>query len=206
MIGSITPLWGILRRCGGAMEAQDRRVKRTQKLLAKALITLTLEKGYDAVTIRDITERADVGYATFFRHYHDKDELLHDVTEVVLEELLELLGTAPSDADPTTVGTLIFRYVQEQSEIIRALLGNRGPADLRQRIIESGTQSVLSQHTGVPGSVVPLEVAAYHLVSSSVALIQWWLDHTMPFPPERMGAIYHELIVRPTSALAFGPL
>ncbi len=205
MIGPDTPWGGILRLCGGAMEAQDRRVKRTQKLLAKALITLTLEKGYDAITIRDITERADVGYATFFRHYHDKDELLHDVTEVVLEELLELLGTAPSDADPTTVGTLIFRYVQEQSEIIRALLGNRGSADLRQRIIESGSQSVLHQHTGVPESVIPIEIAAYHLVSSSVALIQWWLDHNMPFPPERMGAIYHELIVRPTSMLAFGP-
>ncbi|HEY7123282.1 MAG TPA: TetR/AcrR family transcriptional regulator [Ktedonobacterales bacterium] len=187
------------------MEVQDRRVKRTQKLLAKALISLTLEKGFEAVTIREITERADVGYATFFRHYHDKDALLHDVAEVVLDELLELLSTEPSNADPTTVGTLIFRYAQEQSEIIRALLGNRGSADLKQRIIEAGSQSVLRRQTGLPGSVVPLEIGAYHLVSSSVALIQWWLEHDMPFPPEQMGAIYHELIVRPTSALAFGP-
>jgi AcrR family transcriptional regulator len=186
------------------MEVQDRRVKRTQKLLARALITLTLEKGYEAVTIRDITERADVGYATFFRHYHDKDALLHDVAEVVLDELLELLGTAPSDADPTMVGTLIFRFVQEQSEVIRALLGNRGSADLRRQIIEAGSQNVLSRHTGLPGGTIPLEIAAYHLVSSSVALIQWWLDHHMPFSPEQMGAIYHELIVRPTSAQAFG--
>jgi AcrR family transcriptional regulator len=50
------------------MDTHDRRVKRTQSALAKALIALTLEKGYDAVTIRDITERADIGYATFFRH------------------------------------------------------------------------------------------------------------------------------------------
>src|SRR5215831_9760971 len=107
------------------MEVQDRRVKRTQNLLAKALISLTLEKGYEAITIRDITERADVGYATFFRHYHDKDALLHDVAEVVLDDLLELLSTEPFDADPAIVGALIFRYVQEQSEIIRALLGNR---------------------------------------------------------------------------------
>ena len=50
------------------MDTQDRRVRRTQNLLAKALIALTLEKGYEAVTIRDITQRADVAYATFFRH------------------------------------------------------------------------------------------------------------------------------------------
>jgi AcrR family transcriptional regulator len=40
---------------------QDRRIRRTQHLLAQALIALTLEKGYEAVTIRDLTERADIG-------------------------------------------------------------------------------------------------------------------------------------------------
>src|SRR6185312_4355849 len=108
------------------MEVQDRRVKRTQNLLAKALIELTLEKGYEAVTIRDITERADVGYATFFRHYHDKDALL---LEVVLAELIDLLPLSP-EADPATVGTLIFRYVQQQSEVVRVLLSSRGSTTL----------------------------------------------------------------------------
>src|SRR5437762_14310178 len=73
------------------MEVRDRRVRRTQHLLARALIALTLEKGYEAVTIRDITERADLGYATFFRHYHDEDELLEAFLEVVMAELIDLL-------------------------------------------------------------------------------------------------------------------
>src|SRR2546425_8792930 len=107
-----------------SMEIQDRRVKRTQHLLARALIALTLEKGYEAVTIRDITERADVGYATFFRHYHDKDELLKDVLDVVLTELIELLCPAKSATDPAAIGVLLFRHVQEQSEVVRVLLGS----------------------------------------------------------------------------------
>src|SRR5436305_13316822 len=107
------------------MDMQDRRVKRTQQLLAKALIALTLEKGYDAVTIRDITERADVGYATFFRHYHDKDALLQDVSDVVLDELTGLLAPAVPDGDPAVVGALVFRYVQQNSEVVRVLLGSR---------------------------------------------------------------------------------
>lgn len=186
------------------MDVQDRRVKRTQNLLAKALIALTLEKGYEAVTIRDITERADVGYATFFRHYHDKDALLMDVLEVVLEELMALLPLAPV-ADPAAVGTLVFRYVQEHGEVCRVLLGSRGSTTLVQRIIEAGTENVLRQHTPLLGASVPIEIAAYHLVASTLALIQWWLEHDMPYPPEQMGNIYHELIVRPTSAIAFSP-
>ncbi len=185
------------------MDMQDRRVKRTQNLLAKALIALTLEKGYEAVTIRDITERADIGYATFFRHYHDKDALLQNVLDVVLSELLNLLLPSAPGTDAANVGTLIFSYVQEHSEIIRVLLSSRGSCLLMQRMIEAGTQSVLRQNAPLPDSPVPPDIAAYHLVTSSIALIQWWLEHEMPYPPERMGLIYRELIARPTNAVAF---
>ncbi len=182
------------------METQDRRVRRTQHLLARALIALTLEKGYESVTIRDITERADIGYATFFRHYHDKDELLQDVLDVVHDELIDLLCPVAPDADPTTIGVLLFRHVQQQSEVVRVLLGSH---TLIPRLIEVATQNIVYDHTPRPDSTVPLEIAAYHIVTSTISLIQWWLDHQMPYSPEQMGVIYHELIVHPTSEVAF---
>lgn len=185
------------------MDVQDRRVKRTQRLLAQALIELTLDKGYEGVTIRDITDRADVGYATFFRHYPDKDALLEEVLEVVLDELLLLLQQPQAENDPAVAGTLLFQYVQSQSAVCRVLLSSRGSAVLLQRTIEMGTRNVLAQHAALDGSPVPMEIAAHHLVASAIALIQWWLDHDMPYPVERMGTIYHALIVRPTRAVAF---
>ena len=186
------------------MDMQDRRVKRTQQLLAKALIALTLEKGYDSVTIRDITERADIGYATFFRHYHHKDALLQEVLEVVLAELKNLLPTAP-DADAIAIGTTLFHYVQENSNIILVLLSSRSSTSLVQHIIDIATQDVLNENTPLERSAVPIEIAAYHLVNSSIALIQWWLEHEMPYSPERMGIIFDELIIKPTRAVAFSP-
>jgi AcrR family transcriptional regulator len=182
------------------MQIQDRRVRRTQQLLARALIDLTLEKGYEAVTIRDITERADIGYTTFFRHYHDKDGLLNDVLEVVLEELTTLLCSPPASLDSATIGTFLFRYVQSHSEVVRVLLGSYA---LRKRLIERAAETTARDYKTLPGSIVPLEVAAQHIVASSIALIEWWLTHEMPYPSERMGLIYEELIARPTSAVAF---
>ena len=187
------------------LEKLDRRVKRTQNLLAKALIELTLEKGYDAITIRDITYRADVGYATFFRHYPDKDALLEDVLEVVLDELMDLFMRFSTDDDPTTEGLLLFSYVQEHVEVVRVLLSSHGSSSLMKRIIEAGTQSALENQEQNPDSaadsVVPVEIAAYHLVAASISLVQWWLEHDMPYSPERMGSIYYELIVRPTRSI-----
>src|ERR1051326_1440516 len=105
------------------MVLQDRRVKQTQQHLAKALVTLTLEKGYDQVTIREITERADIGYATFFRHYHDKEALLRDVSQVVLDDLNKVLQYEPG-MDETVFGTNLFHYVAEHANVFQALVSS----------------------------------------------------------------------------------
>lgn len=183
--------------------AQDRRVQRTQRLLAQALIDLTLEKGYESVTIRDIAERADIGYATFFRHYPDKDALLQEVLEVVLDRLTTLLQFQQNTADPASVGTTLFGYVQEHREVCRVLLHSPRSLKLVEQMIAAGTRSVMEHHTTLAGSCVPMEIAAHHLVAASINLIQWWLDQGMPYPPQRMGEIYHQLIVQPTHSIAF---
>jgi AcrR family transcriptional regulator len=185
------------------MDTRDRRVRRTQKALARALIALTLEKGYETITIREITDRAEVGYATFFRHYHDKDALLKDVLDVVLDDLTTLLQTPMNDTNHEESGTLIFRYVQEHNEVVHVLLSSGRSSAMARRIIEAGIQSVFQQNVPLPKSLVPPEIAAYHLVTATIALLQWWVENQMPYPPERMGLIYQELIARPTHDAAF---
>jgi AcrR family transcriptional regulator len=174
------------------MVVRDRRVKRTQRLLAEALIALTLEKGYYAVSIRDITERADVAYATFFRHYEDKDALLGEVVDVILDDMIALLQPVPSQ-DPIIAGNKIFAYVQAHSEMCRVLLGSQGKASLIQRLLVAKPDLPLPS---IP-SQIPPEIASYHFMSSSIELIQWWLDHDMPYPAEQMGQIFAELILIP---------
>ena len=63
------------------------RVRRTRKLLQQALIEGTVEKGFAALTVRDITERAMVNRSTFYRHYLDK----YDLLEQHLNEIYDVL-------------------------------------------------------------------------------------------------------------------
>jgi AcrR family transcriptional regulator len=173
-----------------ADERQDRRIRRTQTLLARALISLTLEKGYDAISIRDITERADVGYATFFRHYPDKDALLADVLDVVVEELPGEL-TRSASLPGAVEASMLFHYVQHHSEIVRVLL--RASA-MRQRVLDTGLGIILAKHDLPGDATIPREIMAHHMVSAGLALVEWWLAHDMPYTPERMGEIMHELL------------
>ena len=69
-------------------EKLDPRVRRTRLLLEQAFMSLLEEKGFQAVTVQDITERAGVNRATFYAHFTDKYALLdHCVQQGFAQEV-----------------------------------------------------------------------------------------------------------------------
>jgi len=115
------------------MNETDRRVRRTRTLLGKALISVALRKGYEHITIQDITEEADIGYRTYFRHYSGIDDLLRDVAQETLDELDSLLqmpvqqsGKENPQAYAEKSGRILFEYIRENREIFHLLLLQRG--------------------------------------------------------------------------------
>src|SRR5437867_13029783 len=85
----------------------DARIVRTKAALHEALLALLEEKPFDAITVRDISARAGIGYATFFRHYPGKSALLDDVAADEIHELLAL-GLAQLEAVDTRTGAATF--------------------------------------------------------------------------------------------------
>ena len=72
------------------MNPEDRRVLRTRRLLKQALIDRAEDKTFEEITIRDITDHADIGYATFFRHYDGKEDLMLEIFTSIIEELSDI--------------------------------------------------------------------------------------------------------------------
>src|SRR5688500_10603832 len=74
----------------------DRRVRKSRQAIREAFISLVLDKGFEAVTVEDIAERADIARATFYAHYSDKHELLttlfDEITSEVTEQLTKVTG------------------------------------------------------------------------------------------------------------------
>ena len=104
----------------------DVRAKRTDKLLLSALIELTVQNGFAAVTVSDLTKYAGINRATFYRHYEDKFDLLNHYARTVYE-LLDSLPDAglpvPADvsARPAAPGLVaIFEYIRANAGFYRA--------------------------------------------------------------------------------------
>ena len=177
----------------------DRRSKRTRQLLGSALVELMLEKRYDAITIQDILDRANIGRSTFYAHYKDKEDLLiSEVARVIheLDKYTSALGQAPGALLPSLE---FFRHVQQQRRLIHAFVWGHSVEMLRRdfqallrKIVE---RNLLSLSGGTFSSSVPLPVAASFVASTFLLLLSWWFENDMQYSPEAMDEMFQTLVM-----------
>jgi len=101
----------------------ERKQRQARQRIIEAALELFLERGFDAVSVGDIAERAEVGRTTFFRHFGDKQEVVFAKEQ----ELLETIAAA-SRADDTAAARSATEAVQQLRPVLLALCA-RAAAD-----------------------------------------------------------------------------
>ena len=175
----------------------DRRVRRTKQRLDDALVSLIIEKGYDKTTVQDLIDRADVGRSTFYAHYETKDDLVVGWVDQLATEMELHLAQQQTDAGSIMPSLALFRHLAEAHHVYKAMIGSRG-IDIATEIVHSSllrhARSGLERRPDASDqTTIPIEVRAEFLAGSLLALLTWWIDNDMPYPPERMDEIYQEL-------------
>ncbi len=181
------------------MEKMDRRVRRTRAMLGQALRELILEKPYDAITIQDIADQADLNRATFYLHYASKEELLMDSLEAQFDALVTQIegekNGRPMWESPVT-GRIIFEYVAENAALFKVLLGAQGQGYVMYRVLNYIAQvdeEEIQEAFGPNALPVPDVILARHFAGSLFALVSWWLEHDMPYSSTYMAETVHQL-------------
>ncbi len=188
---------------------QDRRARRTQDAIIAAAVSLILEKRADALTIRDITERADYNRGTFYLHFPGKPELL----QFLLEDFLQGLGQAYATpyANLTEVdmtGLLpstmpVFEYIENHQDQFKALMTMHGDMALR---INNVFREYLTQDfilvTEDSEQVINYDIMLSYLVSATVGVIMHWAETGFKYSAHYMGEQLTALInIKPTRLL-----
>lgn len=181
----------------------DPRVRRTRRLLQEALVSLMLEKDFASISIRDITERAEVAYITFFRHYESLDQLLMEVLDQGLGELLTRIETLAKQSDASdleTEGRLIFEYIAQKADLFHILFKSQSVTRIRKKVVQN--IAVTFQKSCLPlaqsGNATTTAMLSNHIATSLLALIEWWLNNRMKPTPAEMGKVYKSLIIDST--------
>lgn len=187
-------------------EKIDRRIQRTRQQLEEALIALIIDKGYEATTVQDIINKANVGRTTFYAHYQNKTQLLDDCFETldsVLGQHEKMVAKGTGDSD-FILG--LFQFVEQNQRLFKALFGKQGGGVTNrhayQHLYRSIYTNLLAQmqtHLKVlsPNNEwcepMRFEILAHYFVSAFLGVTIWWLDKDMPYTAAEVSGYFQQL-------------
>ncbi len=175
----------------------DRRSQRTYRLVSSAFAELMGEKPYEEILVQDILDRADIGRTTFYAHYFDKEDVLNSIVELELELLTRQISHAAAKQRVVPSLELFEHAYHTQNQQFRALMRSRAGEFLWEALqaalcqaIEPTLSTLCAEKRSPP---IPLPVVSQYLAGAFLTLLKWWLEASMPYPPEQMESIFQQL-------------
>ena len=118
---------------------EDRRVRRTKKLLTQALTELLQKKQVNEITVKELTDLADMNRGTFYLYYRDIFDMLDKIEDEMFHKL-DAIAVLHEDEDVSRqfrpVLLDLFRFIAENRELCRVLLSPNGDMSFLHRLFE----------------------------------------------------------------------
>lgn len=177
----------------------DLRVIRTKTSIRNALTELIEEKGFEAITVKDITVKAEINRGTFYLHYQDKYDLMDKCQQEIMYQMSNIAKTILSKGvlDSETAFSLaisLFEYLSQNADFMKAVLGPKGDLSfqikikefMRKTLFEDSEQNSFIKQGAL---LVPGEYLTSYIVSAHLGVIQQWLQHGGKESPQEMAPI-----------------
>lgn len=184
----------------------DRRIQRTRQLLINSLIQLILEKGYEATTVQDIIDRANVGRSTFYSHFQDKEALLMSGFENLRDVFEGFQKHSSGETAGWNLVLALFQHAEENRQVFKALFGKQAGKVLLNHIQKALTLNLREHFQKTfpkKKPSVPLDVFVQYFVSTFLGLLVWWLDNDTSYSAAQMDE-YFRKFVEPTVQAVMG--
>lgn len=182
----------------------DRRVARTRRLLQEALIHVMREKGYDAVTVQDIVDQADVGRSTFYSQFAGKDDLFRRGFETLRHDLASAESASSAMGGRTTrplaFSTAFFEHVDRHADLYRLLLSSRG-GTIAQNEVQAAIVHLIRMELEPVTTPEGRELVVRHIAGAFMGTLAAWLEHTPRRQAAEVDALFRQLVVFGLSSL-----
>lgn len=192
------------------IEPVDRRVRKTRRQLRECLITLLKEKKVQDITVRELTDMADLNRGTFYLHYKDVFDLL-EKTEAELQEDFNQLVCKHDAVDlkqrPSVIFNEIYSLVYDNADLIEILLGENGDLNFVNRLKQLIREKCLKDWMEVfrSGNAAAFDAFFSFIVSGCIGLVQYWLQTGLKETPEQIAKLTEHIITKGIGVLEIDP-
>ena len=177
----------------------DRRQQKTKIAIHQAMTTLLKKKKFEALTVQDIIDEANIGRSTFYSHFETKEELLEEICREMFAHVFSK-DLAPEKSHDFSKGrkgfanrlTHILYHLQDHKENIKAIMYGE-----TEKLFTSYFRDYLEQtfcDDLVAHSEVPKAFALQFFTGSFCETIKWWINSDMKMPPEEVVENYQKMI------------
>lgn len=185
---------------------QDRRVRRTQKLLKESLLELMDQKEFKNISIKDITELADLNRGTFYLHYTDTYSLLQEMESEVLKDFQEIVSDRCNAFEKDSLLHVIYpiiEYIEKNKKICKTFFENNASNDFVNRfhllILKNGTAIIKEQYPNA--REVTLNYFFEFITYGLTGVLKLWLDTDMKQPKEEIALMVDKIIMGTAKSL-----
>jgi AcrR family transcriptional regulator len=190
---------------------KDRRVERTQQLIQRAFRSLLEEKGFEALTVQQIIDRANVGRATFYAHYENKDELFASGFEELRASLKALqrkplLREGSVEERVFAFSHEMFAHANEYRAVFRAMIGKQSGTVvqrvLHKLLVELVREEVKAMTVRRETSALLADAVAQYIAGGLFGSLIWWLDGKPQLSVAEVDALFRKLAIPALKAAA----
>ena len=187
------------------MEEQkvDRRVKKTKKALLNSLTKLMSEKKLNNITIKELTDLADVNRSTFYLYYKDIFDMVEQIESEMIENITKafkkISKTENIYTDMLSFYTYLFENVQENAEMCKILLGPDG----NYGFIEKIKKIMLKTKPPFDESAhkIKIHYLRPYFILGCIGILQQWIKDDFNISPKELAALTVEIIEKSASIL-----
>ena len=179
---------------------EDRRIRRTKKAMTDALAELLLKKSLSNISVREISDIADINRGTFYLHYRD----VYDMAEQLQTEIIEKFNEIVENYEPHTetdelfpMRVELFNLLAENSKLAKVLISKNGDAafvDKLKNIIREKCFNNAQKVLGIKNDE-EFNYFYHYIVSGCLGICDAWLNGGMRETPFEMAAFVERLIV-----------
>lgn len=185
----------------------DRRAKRSRRLLKEGLLALMQEKSFKDISARDVTESADLNRGTFYLHYPDTQALLDSIEDDIMNEAQQLVDLHLSDLNAGTslepILLPILDYIEEKHKIIQLLLRNSNASSFLNKLhdlIYKNSLEYAKDRFGITDEA-KLNYFLSYASFGIMGMVKEWAGQGMTLPKEKLVAYADDLVDRSVQAV-----